>query len=156
MSAKAIREVTGKRLLNGSLTTCARSKFAAVDESTNFDHLVRDNPWLLQEVTSNNSSSFNVRLMHSHCLISSWKLPCFKTDEIISQNNFVVTDGKLLFSCSFPKQKLVVKPDQLIKRRGKLGLILVNSDFEGVKKWILERISKDVQVRKKGCLIRTS
>lgn len=75
MSAKAIREVTGKRLLNGSLTTCARSKFAAVDESTNFDHLVRDNPWLLQEVTSNNSS-FTVRLMQSYCLISSLKFSC--------------------------------------------------------------------------------
>lgn len=59
MSAKAIREVTGKRLLNGSLTTCAQSKFAAVDESTNFDQLVRDNPWLLQEVTSSSPLTGN-------------------------------------------------------------------------------------------------
>ena len=43
-------------------------------------------------------------------------------------------------------QKLVVKPDQLIKRRGKLGLILVNSDLKGVKEWVSQRIGKDTQV----------
>jgi len=41
---------------------------------------------------------------------------------------------------------LVVKPDQLIKRRGKLGLILVNADIDAVKKWISERMAKDLQV----------
>jgi ATP citrate (pro-S)-lyase len=34
---------------------------------------------------------------------------------------------------------LVVKPDQLIKRRGKLGLLGLNLDWYGVKKWISER-----------------
>jgi ATP citrate (pro-S)-lyase len=43
-------------------------------------------------------------------------------------------------------QKLVVKPDQLIKRRGKLGLIKVNVDFTQVQEWVNERIDKDVQV----------
>lgn len=32
--------------------------------------------------------------------------------------------------------KLVAKPDQLIKRRGKTGLILLNSDWDQVKHWI--------------------
>lgn len=41
---------------------------------------------------------------------------------------------------------LVVKPDQLIKRRGKLGLIKVNCDFQTCKQWILERMGKDTQV----------
>ncbi|XP_076349171.1 ATP-citrate synthase-like [Tachypleus tridentatus] len=45
-------------------------------------------------------------------------------------------------------EHLVVKPDQLIKRRGKLGLIHVNSDLDGVHKWVDERIGKDVQVGK--------
>jgi len=45
-------------------------------------------------------------------------------------------------------EKLVVKPDQLIKRRGKLGLIKVNASLEDVQKWIQERIGKDVQVGK--------
>lgn len=43
-------------------------------------------------------------------------------------------------------QKLVVKPDQLIKRRGKLGLIKVNADLNDVKKWVAERLDKDIQV----------
>lgn len=42
--------------------------------------------------------------------------------------------------------KLVVKPDQLIKRRGKLGLIKVNADLNEVKKWIDERNQKEIQV----------
>jgi ATP citrate (pro-S)-lyase len=40
-------------------------------------------------------------------------------------------------------QKLVVKPDQLIKRRGKLGLIKVNADFAAVKSWIEGHMGKD-------------
>lgn len=45
-----------------------------------------------------------------------------------------------------PLQKLVVKPDQLIKRRGKLGLIKVGTDLAGVKTWVDERMNKDQQV----------
>eukprot|EP00400_MALV-I_sp_L67-5_P000203 gene203-652_t len=43
-------------------------------------------------------------------------------------------------------EKLVAKPDQLIKRRGKLGLITVNKDFEQVKEWVSERLGKEVNV----------
>jgi len=46
-----------------------------------------------------------------------------------------------------PVQKLVAKPDQLIKRRGKLGLVKVNVDFEGAKQWIDERMNTEVAVR---------
>lgn len=38
---------------------------------------------------------------------------------------------------------MVVKPDQLIKRRGKLGLIAVNKNFAQVKEWVNERMGKD-------------
>ncbi|KAI8127198.1 ATP-citrate synthase [Lucilia cuprina] len=38
---------------------------------------------------------------------------------------------------------LVVKPDQLIKRRGKLGLIGVKKNFQEVQQWIGERMNKD-------------
>lgn len=41
---------------------------------------------------------------------------------------------------------LVVKPDQLIKRRGKLGLIKVNVDFQQCKQWIQERMNKDIKI----------
>lgn len=53
MSAKAIREATGKELLNKLLDAtsgAARCKFAAVTESTNWNDLVADNPWLQTEV----------------------------------------------------------------------------------------------------------
>jgi ATP citrate (pro-S)-lyase len=41
---------------------------------------------------------------------------------------------------------LVVKPDQLIKRRGKAGLVGVNLSFDQVKEWIKERMQKDVTI----------
>ncbi|XP_065666505.1 ATP-citrate synthase isoform X2 [Hydra vulgaris] len=49
------------------------------------------------------------------------------------------------------EKKLVVKPDQLIKRRGKLGLIKINADWNDVKQWISETSSKEIIVdRAKG------
>jgi ATP citrate (pro-S)-lyase len=41
---------------------------------------------------------------------------------------------------------LVVKPDQLIKRRGKAGLVGIKLDWDGVKQWIAERMEKEIQV----------
>jgi len=41
---------------------------------------------------------------------------------------------------------LVAKPDQLIKRRGKLGLIHVNKNISQVEQWINERMNKDLQI----------
>ncbi|XP_071481540.1 ATP-citrate synthase-like, partial [Diadema antillarum] len=43
-------------------------------------------------------------------------------------------------------ERLVVKPDQLIKRRGKLGLIKVNADLAGVKEWLSTRLGHDIEV----------
>ena len=40
----------------------------------------------------------------------------------------------------------MVKPDQLIKRRGKLGLIKVNVDFQGCKAWLDENLGKEIKV----------
>jgi succinyl-CoA synthetase beta subunit len=44
------------------------------------------------------------------------------------------------------KEKLVVKPDQLIKRRGKSKLLLLNVDWNEVEKWIKQHMSKPVTV----------
>ena len=55
-------------------------------------------------------------------------------DQLVAANPWLTT------------QKLVVKPDQLIKRRGKLGLIKVNADLAEVKKWVAERMDKETQV----------
>jgi ATP citrate (pro-S)-lyase len=39
-----------------------------------------------------------------------------------------------------------VKPDQLIKRRGKLGLIKVDVDLNGVREWLADKISDEVEI----------
>eukprot|EP01137_Pigoraptor_chileana_P036094 Opistho-2@31091 len=94
MSAKAIREVDGKRMLATHLAAAGQpvsTRVAQVTKATDYDALVAANPWL-------------------------------------------------------QGTRLVAKPDQLIKRRGKLGLIKVNTDFDGAKQWIAERIGKDVSV----------
>ncbi|EJD05575.1 ATP citrate lyase isoform 2 [Fomitiporia mediterranea MF3/22] len=44
--------------------------------------------------------------------------------------------------------KLVAKPDQLIKRRGKAGLLALNKTWPEAKQWIAERAGKPVQVEK--------
>ena len=53
----------------------------------------------------------------------------------------LVEDQEWLTSTS-----LVVKPDQLIKRRGKAGLVGIKLDWEGVQQWIAERMEKEIQV----------
>lgn len=95
MSAKAIREATGKDLLNRFLgaNVAAKCRFASVNAETDWDGLVVNHPWLLTD-------------------------------------------------------KLVAKPDQLIKRRGKLGLIKVNATLPAVKSWIQERLGKDIKINK--------
>ncbi|KAG8683460.1 citrate synthase, partial [Ceratobasidium sp. 394] len=42
--------------------------------------------------------------------------------------------------------KLVAKPDQLIKRRGKAGLLSLNKGWDESKPWIVERAGKPVKV----------
>jgi succinyl-CoA synthetase beta subunit len=41
---------------------------------------------------------------------------------------------------------LVVKPDQLIKRRGKAGLVGIKLDWNQVQGWINERMDTEIQV----------
>jgi len=43
-------------------------------------------------------------------------------------------------------ERLVVKPDQLIKRRGKAGLIKLNATFPEVMDWVNQRMQKDIEV----------
>ncbi|XP_062840018.1 ATP-citrate synthase isoform X4 [Anolis carolinensis] len=50
-------------------------------------------------------------------------------------------------------ERLVVKPDQLIKRRGKLGLVGVNLDLDQVKTWLKPRLGLETTIAKaKGIL----
>ena len=50
---------------------------------------------------------------------------------------------------------LVAKPDQLIKRRGKAGLVLVNKSYAECKAWILEKMEKEWKVDNVSGLLTT-
>lgn len=50
MSAKAISEACGKRLLNQFLTTAAKSKFASISQSSDFNQVLAEYSWLSSEV----------------------------------------------------------------------------------------------------------
>lgn len=94
MSARAISEASGKRLLNEQLgpdSGAALARFAAFEEGDRWEAVEAAHPWLATEL-------------------------------------------------------LVVKPDQLIKRRGKLGLIKVKASLEEVKQWVADRIGKDQEI----------
>jgi ATP citrate (pro-S)-lyase len=43
--------------------------------------------------------------------------------------------------------KLVAKPDQLIKRRGKAGLLALNKTWDEARQWIADRAGKPQKVR---------
>jgi len=44
------------------------------------------------------------------------------------------------------KERLAVKPDQLVGKRGKHGLILLDADFQGAKSWVQERMGKPATI----------
>jgi ATP citrate (pro-S)-lyase len=98
MSAKAIREYHGKKLVSRWLPSYSDSvkfniedRVVSVGPDTSLEKIAIDNPWL--------------------------------------------TNGKL-----------VVKPDQLIKRRGKAGLLGINKTWPEVVQWINERMNKEQKV----------
>ncbi|XP_057293409.1 ATP-citrate synthase-like [Hydractinia symbiolongicarpus] len=81
------------------------------------------------------------RLLKLHLKDDSFKSPSFIN---ISEH-----DNLDEISVDWPKEeKLVVKPDQLIKRRGKLGLLKVNTDWTGVKDWLNLKRGHEIQVEK--------
>lgn len=97
MSAKAVREYHGKKLLAKHVKDVSKDvhimddRSVLITSSTDLKKLTQDEPWLL----------------------------------------------------STP---LVVKPDQLIKRRGKAGLVGIRLDWEGVQAWIRERMDTEIKV----------
>lgn len=67
MSAKAIREATGKELINkylegGNEVGVAKSRFASVTETTDWSQLLADNPWLESTVST----------IRKHFRLASW------------------------------------------------------------------------------------
>ena len=67
--------------------------------------------------------------------------------------NNVISVGPETDLDSLPKEhpwlssaRVVVKPDQLIKRRGKNGFILLDAPWEEARRWISERMKTEITV----------
>lgn len=72
-------------------------------------------------------------------------------DELVANNRWLESEvGNRLQqsteSIAFVFQRLVVKPDQLIKRRGKLGLIKGDVTIQGAKDFVAETLGKEISV----------
>ncbi len=99
MSAKAVREYRGKKLLARHVKDLSNGKHIVDDQSvlvtpaTDLDKLPELEPWLVEK-----------------------------------------------------NQMLVVKPDQLIKRRGKAGLVGIKLTYQQVKEWIQERRNTEIAI----------
>jgi ATP citrate (pro-S)-lyase len=86
-------------------------------------------------------------LAHASCSVSSqFKAPAPK----VAQVSWDPATNTLTPDEALPgwvhNTKLVAKPDQLIKRRGKAGLLKLNSDWKDAKQWIAERAGKPQKV----------
>jgi len=66
--------------------------------------------------------------------------------EVLDQTSKQTWDSIIEANPWLKEQQLVAKPDQLIKRRGKAGLIAVNKSFDEAKAWVMERMCKEQKV----------
>lgn len=86
-------------------------------------------------------------LAHASCSVSeNFKAPAPKVAQIAwdPATNTITPEEAL--PAWVHSSKLVAKPDQLIKRRGKAGLLKLNSDWKDAKEWIIERAGKPQKV----------
>jgi ATP citrate (pro-S)-lyase len=92
--------------------------------------------WLERAPPVDNSASVATKLVYPSPKVAqvSWD----------PETNAITPDSKLP-SWVFTT-KLVAKPDQLIKRRGKAGLLALNKDWEEAKVWIADKAGKPQKV----------
>mmetsp|Transcript_9088 Transcript_9088/g.13592 ORF Transcript_9088/g.13592 Transcript_9088/m.13592 type:complete len:1097 (-) Transcript_9088:51-3341(-) len=96
-----------------------------------------------------------IREYHGKMLLSKW-LPEFSAGKHTSDGKMVQVKNDALAIQGWEnieknnpwllESVLVAKPDQLIKRRGKSGLILVKKSWPEVKEWICSKIGKEQKV----------
>lgn len=131
MSARPIREHDGKLILSKYVQSLEGGLQVArieVETKSSIAGLPETIPATLQgsldtQIATNLSESDVKKQLESLFL------------RVESQNSWVLS------------KKLVVKPDQLIKRRGKGGLIKLNCSWDEVKIWISERAGKEIEVK---------
>lgn len=133
MSARAIREHDGKLILSKyvkSLGGGVQVAHIAVETKSHIAGLPETIPATLQ-------GSLNTK-----------EAVALSESDVLKQLEGIF----LRAECQHPwllNKKLVVKPDQLIKRRGKGGLLKLDITWKEVKFWISERAGKEFEVRNK-------
>lgn len=122
MSAKAVREYDGKLLLAHWLL---RAPVPATSVSATGSKFV-------QPATRLAHVGIDTAFLHDHV--------------VFSQHVQTLLDHLEQTHPWLLNTKLVAKPDQLIKRRGKSGLLLLNADWAEVRTWITSYAGKEVVV----------
>ncbi|KAI8818369.1 citrate synthase-like protein [Fimicolochytrium jonesii] len=165
MSAKPIREFDGKHLLaywlprlsHPSQGIGATTGSATSPATSNGEHSVKSNgkaslPSPTATSPTNPAATFLApnRMVHL----------AFDTSLLVNEQQFQnhvleVFDIAEKENPWVLSQKLVCKPDQLIKRRGKNGLLGINLDWAGVKEWISKRAGKPFKLEKTEGLLHT-
>ncbi|KAL1914158.1 uncharacterized protein VTP21DRAFT_10808, partial [Calcarisporiella thermophila] len=130
MSAKAIREYDGKLVLAHWLLRCP-SLSTSESPSSKFT----PPPARLAHVSVDTSLAHN-QVAFSNALKQ-------QLDALEQTHPWLLTE------------KLVAKPDQLIKRRGKSGLLLLNADWAKVREWITGHAGKEITVDKVTGILKT-
>lgn len=144
MSARAVREYDGKRLIGAHLASLEHG----VVETTRVAQVKVELKGSVMAATS-------VPTLDPATPI------CDSTDEgLLSRSEIAHQVEKILLRVENESPwvsscPLVVKPDQLIKRRGKAGLVLLNKNWTQIKQWILENAGKDLEADGVRGLLKT-
>lgn len=134
MSSKSIREYDGKLILNHHLKTCQVFNASGACCQIRFDDQISKES--IQNIATMSATDRNVSNKSHHLLP-----PNEKNENI--EAKFIEAERRHPWLLT---QKLVVKPDQLIKRRGKTGLIALDITWTQVKDWIREHAMKPISV----------
>ncbi|KAI9223494.1 hypothetical protein BC828DRAFT_403077, partial [Blastocladiella britannica] len=154
MSAKAIREFHGKHLLAYHLSRAPLPE--AANLAGHFDaasspvaaprlaHIAIELPAPTAAPATASSAQAGADASQALHAIADPNKPFASDAERIA----AVTRALDAAEASHPwlkAEKLVVKPDMLIKRRGKAGLLGINLDWAQARKWVLERAAVPIK-----------
>ncbi|KAG0226192.1 citrate synthase [Actinomortierella wolfii] len=134
MSAKAVREYDGKLLLAHWLLRSA-VPVTETSESSSSSKFIQP-PTRLAHISIDTALLSGDKAVFDQHVQST-------LNQLEQQHPWLLT------------HKLVAKPDQLIKRRGKSGLLLLNADWQQARQWIVEHAGKEVVVDNVAGILKT-
>ncbi|KAJ3045590.1 citrate synthase [Rhizophlyctis rosea] len=148
MSAKAIREYDGKHLLAYWLPRLAYPEDASPSTAATSPASVT------AATTDAPAPSFLAPARMVHLAFDSTLLACAEGEDSHAKETAFANHVAEVFQRAEDANpwvlttRLVCKPDQLIKRRGKNGLLGINLDWAGVKEWIAKRAGRDFKLER--------